>query len=640
MALGMALLVLQPGPALADESVPTITLSGVDLARYPQASLTAQISGMVADEGSFPAEAFEVRVDGIPVADLAVSGTEGRPLPSSTVLLLDESGSMEGTAITEAVAAARGYIQTLRSGDLLAVYSFSAGWRSLQDLTGDQAALSASLDGISLQRETNLYDSVARSLEILAAQPSDRGRYLVVLSDGGDTNSELTLEEVTAKARESGVQVYAVGLKTRDFNSTPMQQIAEASGGRYLETPDPGTLSSLYVSLARELQSKYLLSFTLAPPAEGWSLGDIAVTVTNGTRTATARAGFVYPVATTTTTLANLSLEPRVGRLSSFVAWNGSRYVLPIIIAGLIFVGLFLLSGVLAPKRNVLREYRDVLDNRRRLEPTPTGDTKPKRPAERLVAWFLALRGYEDPIQRRIEDAGWRLRTSEFVLAHLLLVIACAAVPQVLGASLPLTIAAVVLAVLVPLALLDLKARSRRKAFEAQVPDTLTIIASSLRAGQGFEQALQVVADESSDPTAHEFKRLLAQQRLGVSPEETLTVLSRRMQSEAFEWVVMVTIIQRQVGGNLAETYEKIAETLRERVKLQRETQILTAEARLSAVILALLPFVVFAAGYVVNRPYMELLFATKAGAIMVALALLGMVVGVVWLSRLAKVEA
>ena len=101
-----------------------------------------------------------------------------------------------------------------------------------------------------------------------------------------------------------------------------------------------------------------------------------------------------------------------------------------------------------------------------------------------------------------------------------------------------------------------------------------------------------MAATEASDPTASELRRVLAQQRLGVAPEEALRDVAERMRSEAFDWVVMATIIQRQVGGNLAEIYESIAATLRERAKLKRQIRILTAEVRLSAVILVCSPSV------------------------------------------------
>jgi tight adherence protein B len=251
----------------------------------------------------------------------------------------------------------------------------------------------------------------------------------------------------------------------------------------------------------------------------------------------------------------------------------------------------------------------------------------------------LTARGWGDPIQRRIEDAGWRMRTSEFVVLQLTAVLACAVLMWFVPVPGLLKLAAVIAVALGPLVFLDRKAAKRRRRFEDQIPDVLTLMANSLRAGQGFEQALQVVANEGPDPSAHEFRRLLAQQRLGVSPEETLRTLADRMQSEAFGWVVMVTAIQREVGGNLAEVYTNIAETLRERAKLRREVDTLTAEGKLSAGILILLPIVVGALIYLLNRAYFMLLLTTRGGQVMICGTLTLMVVGIVWMRRIIHFE-
>ena len=201
-----------------------------------------------------------------------------------------------------------------------------------------------------------------------------------------------------------------------------------------------------------------------------------------------------------------------------------------------------------------------------------------------------------------------------------------------------LVILAIVL-IMVPLLWLQSKGTARRKAFNDQVPNTLMLLAGSLKAGQALEQALNVAAMESPQPTQAEFQRVIAQLRLGVAPEEALAHLADRMHSEAFGWAVMSTVIQRQVGGNLAEIYESTAHTLRERAKLHREIDTLTAEGRISAVILVILPFVVGIMVGLINGAYLKPLLSTTMGNVMLVIAFFLMVIGIIWMRAIVRVD-
>ena len=306
--------------------------------------------------------------------------------------------------------------------------------------------------------------------------------------------------------------------------------------------------------------------------------------------------------------------------------------------AFLLFLAFLVIHRVLFPKRDILSEYADILENRRHLAPV-ADEAERQGAVNSMVGRILSARGYTGPLQSRIEDAGWTIRSSEFFLLQLVLIVVPLIVLALLGTPMWLMLGVALLAVVVPLALLDNRARKRRAAFEEQVPDTLILMANSLRAGQGFEQALQVVADEGADPMSHEFRRLLAQQRLGVSPDETLRTLAERMGSEAFDWVVLATSIQREVGGNLAEIYDRIADTLRQRQVLRGEIKTLTAEGNLSAFILILLPIGVGGATLVLNNDYASLLYTTRPGIIMLLGSVVAMVLGVVWLRRIIRFD-
>lgn len=646
--------------ARAAESSLSVAVTEVDIQDYPRALVTVQVGGSdEAVQEVLPSTAFRVSVDGEVLENAGVRTQAAEPIPTTTVLLIDESGSMRGEAAEAAASAARRFIAAMRPVDRIAVHSFSEEHRILHPLSGDGAELTAALDEMEPSQETALYDSVIATLDSLQEIPSASVRYLVLLSDGGDTASEATLQEARDKVEAAGAQIYAVGLKTTEFDSAPLQDLADTSGGRYLETPDPAALTALYAGLAKELHNHYVLDLQLpeevgAENADG--LGTISVTVTAEGSAATGGAEFLYPE--TAGRAEESPAEPKgsggtepaggeggtlFGQISlpsgGLLAWNGMDYLVAFATFLLVFGALYLVSGLLFPRRNLLKDYSDILANRRRLGPKPRQEEDSPGPAERLTARVMAVRGYQDPLQSWLEDAGWAIRTSDFVLAHVAITIAAIVVTQLVGASLLLTGVVAALAVVGPLFYLNHKATRRRSDFESQVPDTLVLLANSLRSGQGVEQAMRVVADEGPEPTAEEFRRILAQQRLGVSPEEALRSLADRMQSEAFDWVVMATIIQRQVGGNLAEVYESIAHTLRERDKLRNEVKTLTAEGRISAIVLILLPIGVALAITIINPEYEALLYTTRPGLFMVGGAVAMILAGIIWLRSIIRFD-
>ena len=151
------------------------------------------------------------------------------------------------------------------------------------------------------------------------------------------------------------------------------------------------------------------------------------------------------------------------------------------------------------------------------------------------------------------------MRTSEFVLAQTVSLLAVTLILRLSGLSAGVIVLFAIAITVGPLLYLSLKAKKQRELFETQVPDSLLMLANALRAGQGFDQAMKVVCDDSPNPTSREFNRLIAQQRLGIESDIALQNLADRMKSESFDWVVMATLIQRRVGGNLAEVYERIA---------------------------------------------------------------------------------
>jgi tight adherence protein B len=197
-----------------------------------------------------------------------------------------------------------------------------------------------------------------------------------------------------------------------------------------------------------------------------------------------------------------------------------------------------------------------------------------------------------------------------------------------------------VIAAMIPIMILNRKKEKRRAQFLRVLPDTLQLMAGSLRAGYGVMQAIDSVAKESTGPTAEEFGRVLTEARLGMPLDLALSDMSERIDNDDFRWVVLAITIQREVGGNLAELLDTVAAVLREREMLRRQIKVLSAEGRLSAIVLIGLPIFLTIYLTLINPSYIGLLVTTGLlGWSMVIVALVLMGLGIIWIRKLITIE-
>mgnify|MGYP000754852690 CR=1 FL=1 len=189
-----------------------------------------------------------------------------------------------------------------------------------------------------------------------------------------------------------------------------------------------------------------------------------------------------------------------------------------------------------------------------------------------------------------------------------------------------------------PVLLLKRKKSKRMERFTRQLPEALDLMTRALKAGHTFNGAMRMVADEFDDPIGTEFRQTLEEINYGKDADQALTDLLNRVDCPDLKFFVVSVNIQRETGGNLAEIISNIARLVRERFELFGQVRVLSAEGRMSAMILTALPFVVAAALYVINPEYMSLLYKEELGRAMALGAVVSMTLGIVVIRRMIKI--
>lgn len=242
-------------------------------------------------------------------------------------------------------------------------------------------------------------------------------------------------------------------------------------------------------------------------------------------------------------------------------------------------------------------------------------------------------------VDRKLEEADILLRGGEFVV----IVIACALTSSFVSFTITLNPAGSIIlgltAALIPFAVLNAARNKRLSNFNAQICDALTIMANSLRSGFSFLQSMDMVRKELPDPVKKEFTRTLKEINLGTPTEEALENLAKRVNSEDLDLVITAVLIQRQVGGNLSEVLDNIAETIRDRIRIKREIRTLTAQGRISGLIIGLLPLILGGFMMVVKPSYIMQLFSSRAGLTMMMLAIVGEFTGMLIIKKIVDIK-
>lgn len=620
-----------PRPAAASGDV---SVRGADVSDFPTVRLT------VSTEEPLSSAVGDVQIieNDVPVqtSSLDTFGAEAGHIDA--VLAIDASNSMRGEPLNTALAAARTFLAGVPASMPLGVVTFSDDPVVLSPLTADRASVERAVGSLTAttSQGTALFNTVSAASDMFIGTGQHN---LVLLTDGrcradptesGPCTLDGSLEEAVTAATDAGVTVFTIGLSRTGAPVPTLERLAQQTGGEHsLITIEQ--LETVYAGLAEQLSGQYVVEYRSKAPLGA----QVAVVV--HTSVGRDAFGFVAPGQALIRKNAHSAASSAVmfwatplgmGIVSAFA-------FLAVLIAGLTTVSV-------ADRRRRLRDLSRTVS----LPPPPGADPSatdvsktffPQRvgdSAENMASKTSAGRR----LARTLEHAGWGIRSGEFLLLVALGVVVLAVAGFVVATVVGALVGAVVGAV-VPFAVLSHAASSRQNAMQKQLADTLMVIASSMRAGHSFLQSLDSAVKEADEPTAGEFGRVLREIRLGRDTDQALEALVERVGSQDLEWAVTAIKIQRKIGGNLAEVLETVAKTVRERETLRRQVRVLSAEGRISIVVLSVLP--VLLAGYimVVNPEYLRTLTNTRPGIFISVAGAALMGVGYIWMRKIVRLN-
>ncbi|MGH9268450.1 MAG: type II secretion system F family protein, partial [Acidimicrobiales bacterium] len=256
-----------------------------------------------------------------------------------------------------------------------------------------------------------------------------------------------------------------------------------------------------------------------------------------------------------------------------------------------------------------------------------------------LAERALARTGFLKSLKSKVERSGWKLGAGEFVVVSGALALAGAVVGSALMGSAALAVLLALGGLAAPLMAVNHTVGRKKSMFEEQLPGILDLMSASLESGTGVTQALELVVGEAGEPAATEFARVLSAMRLGAPLVDALRALSARLDSRDLAWTLQAIVVQQRTGGPLAGVLRTVAEFMRSREEVRREVRALTAEGRLSAYILGGLPFLLAVLMLVVNPDYLNILFRSPVGLVMVAGTVVLMSVAFLVMHRIVQIE-
>jgi len=314
-------------------------------------------------------------------------------------------------------------------------------------------------------------------------------------------------------------------------------------------------------------------------------------------------------------------------------------YALLLVTSTLFFFAL--LIKLFFQKQQMTKRLEHFIHNE---SPEPKNDKEMRRivdltSAKEKVRKRLKAKDKNKSLEMTLHRAGLPLKPEEFVMFQWISVIFFALFFYLLKASIIMLFIGGVVGYIIPKFIVKSRQKKRLQQFNDYLPEMISTVVNALRAGFSFFQALRNVMEESPSPAKEELEIVLQEMQYGATVEESLNRMKERMPSNDLDLMIQAILIQRQVGGNLAVVLEKIVHTIRERIKIQGQIKTLTAQGKLSGMVVALLPVGLSGMLFLVNPTYILTLFTNPIGLGLLAVGGMSMILGFFFIMKITSIE-
>jgi tight adherence protein B len=242
-------------------------------------------------------------------------------------------------------------------------------------------------------------------------------------------------------------------------------------------------------------------------------------------------------------------------------------------------------------------------------------------------------------LQLMLQQAGSSMTVGSFLMTMIGVSVGSGLAALVVSQKFLIAIPVAILAAFIPYLVMRRRRTRRLYAFESELPEAIDLLGRAIRAGHPLSSGMKMVADETGEPISGEFRRTFEENRFGVPFEDAIQEMSDRVDIVDVRILVTAILIQREVGGNLAEVLDNLASVIRARFTIRRQLRVYTAQGRMSGYVLAALPIVVGALIYMLNPEYGRLMFTHPLGRVLLGVAVVMQVIGFLWIRKIINID-
>ena len=532
-----------------------------------------------------------------------ITGNLSTPLASAdekypaVQIIIDASGSMDGEKLARTKSAIIETIKVLPPNVFLRVIIIRSIPELLIDYTQNREIINNAISTISASGNTSLYDAI--SLAVNSEEKFAPNR-VVVLSDGKDTSSKTEFRNLLLELDKKNIPVDIVALNVSPSDQATMKNLTNTSGGLFFSTSNLAELQSIY--------SRIFQTVIMSPSPTPYESPEVNYQETSS------------------------------NSLEKFV--NTYKKVIFGLVSVIIFVLVVIYSNLLIlnarrRKRRVLQ--KKSLDYFNKIQPKSQALDLSKF---ELYNSFRLPRFLERQITIIAESRHLTIHLSILRIAVLLFYFVQTIIIYIFFQNI---IASFILStIFLPIVALKLAKYSldvQRNNFANDLPNLLTLASGGLKSGLSIEQTFDAYSMQNESELAIQLRRTLREVQMGESLELSLNNLASRMENTDLEWIVTALSIQKNVGGSLADIIDTVLETLRSRIDIRREVRTLSAEGRLSAIVLIMLPISIFLFLVLSQKEYMAIYWTTPLGVVVLIFVGLLMSIGWIWMKKVVEIR-